>query len=72
MSNPFGRCSGNVFHTNVGFRWYVTTAFPTQLQTDADGMVSDFRSCLPFDMETGRDNAAPLLVEEVTSTPQSS
>ena len=35
----------------------------TRLQTDADGFVSDFSSCLPFDMQTDADNAAPFVIE---------
>ena len=62
LSSPFGTVSGNVFHNNAGFGFYVNLAYPTKVKTDASGFVSDWRSCLPWDMETGADNAAPFTV----------
>ena len=34
------------------------------MQLDADGHVTDFRSCLPFDLSTGADLAAPTTVAD--------
>ena len=64
MSTPFGTTRGNVLHNNVGFGWYVNVAFPQRLRTDVDGYVSDFRSCLPFNLSSGADLAAPTIVEQ--------
>ena len=64
MSNPFLTNRGNVLHNNVGFGWYVNVAFPQRLATDADGHVSDARTCLPFNLSSGADLAAPTRVEE--------
>jgi hypothetical protein len=32
--------------------------------TDADGFVTDWASCLPFDLASGADNHAPTLVAD--------
>ena len=66
MSNPFGEIRGNVFHNNVGFGWYSNVAFPQQLEHDRNGYVTDFRSCLPFNLSSGADLAAPTVVSDHT------
>jgi hypothetical protein len=48
-ANPAMRLKGNYFHNNHGFGLYTPhTAFPTRVQTDANGYVSDWNSCLGF------------------------
>ena len=63
-SSPFLTTRGNVFHNNAGFGWYVNVAFPTHVETDHQGYVTNWESCLPFDMDTGADLAAPTLVAD--------
>jgi len=64
---PFGKVKGNYFHNNNGFGFYAPQAsFPKRVQTDSIGYVTDWRSCLAFDLRTGEDNAAPALVEDHT------
>ena len=64
VSRPFGVVRGNVFHNCVGFGWYVNRAHPQKILTDADGHVTDFHSCLPFNLSSGIDNGAVTLVED--------
>jgi len=64
---PFGIVKGNYFHNNNGFGFYAPqSGFPKRVQTDPIGYVTDWRSCLAFDLRTGEDNAAPVLVEDHT------
>jgi hypothetical protein len=50
---------GNYFHNNVGFGFYAPhTAFPTNVQVNDNGYVSDWNSCLGFNPSTGEDNSA--------------
>ena len=63
LSSPFGRFEGNVFHNNAGFGWYVNVAFTTAVAAAADsGFVDDWSTCLPYNMTSGADLAAPITV----------
>ncbi|KAL3892814.1 MAG: hypothetical protein SGPRY_014759 [Prymnesium sp.] len=71
---PGGIFRGNVFHNNEGFGWYVLRGFPLnvrQLPVTAGnppgsegGFVYDWSSCSPVEPTNGRDNSAPLYVED--------
>ncbi|CAD7937169.1 unnamed protein product [Amoebophrya sp. A120] len=59
---PFARFENNSFHNNNGFGWYGTNNhWPRRVETDANGFVSNWGSCLPFDRE-GNDQGSPILV----------
>jgi len=62
LAMPFGRVVGNVFHHNAGFGFYVNVAFPSDVETDADGFVEDWETCLPF--REFRDNSKQYVVED--------
>jgi hypothetical protein len=64
VSSPMGIFQGNVFHNNVGFGWYTQTAFPVDVQIKESGMVDNWNSCLPFDLDTGRDRSVPVYVRD--------
>ncbi|KAL3916919.1 MAG: hypothetical protein SGPRY_006617 [Prymnesium sp.] len=65
-----GTTRGNVFHNNAGFGWHVNIGFPLKVKREpvsagqTAGLVTDWASCLPFDVRTGEDNAAPYTVED--------
>ncbi|KAL3894648.1 MAG: hypothetical protein SGPRY_013752 [Prymnesium sp.] len=70
---PSGIIRGNVFHNNQGFGWYVIHGFPLnvgQLPTTAGsppgsegGLVYDWGTCSPVQLNNGQDNAAPYQIE---------
>merc|ERR1712232_135377 len=63
-ANPFGKVSDNYFHNNAGFGFYAPhSSIPTRVQTDANGLVTNWDSCLGFDPSTGADNSAGYVVE---------
>jgi hypothetical protein len=63
-ASPFGRISHNYFHNNAGFGFYSPhSSYPTRVTTDANGLVTDWNSCLGFDPSTGADNSAAYTVE---------
>lgn len=49
-------------HVNIGFPLKVKREPVSAGQTA--GLVTDWASCLPFDVRTGEDNAAPYSVED--------
>jgi len=63
---PYGRWKDNVFHHCQGFGWYSHTVNAAQVKQDENGFVTDFASCLDYDLETGEDLAMVHIVEDHT------
>jgi len=63
---PYGRWKDNVFHHCQGFGWYSHTVNAAQVKQDENGYVTDFASCLDWDLETGEDKAMVHIVEDHT------
>jgi len=63
---PYGRWKDNVFHHCQGFGWYSHTVNAAQVEQDEHGYVTDFATCIDYDLETGEDKAMVHIVEDHT------
>jgi hypothetical protein len=64
QANGFGIISGHYFHNNMGFGFYYPhSTYPTRVETDETGRVTDWNSCLGFDGQ-GNDNSDPVVIQD--------